>query len=165
MAIKRIVSGGQTGVDRAALDVAMELDIRCGGWCPKGRRAEDGVINSRYPLDETSTKSYSQRTEWNVRDSDGTLILTVGEPAGGTALTIRAAEELKRPFIILDPYGKAGIERFREWTKTWKIETLNVAGPRESVIPGIYDLVAAFLQKVLQNPPPNTIEDTDGYGL
>jgi hypothetical protein len=150
MAIKMIVSGGQTGVDRAALDVALTLNVSCGGWCPKGRRAEDGVINSRYPLDETSSKSYSRRTEWNVRDSDGTLILTVGEPTGGTALTIRAAEELGRPFIIIDPSSEAGVERFREWTKAWKIETLNVAGPRESAIPGIYDLAAAFLQKILQ---------------
>ncbi|MFQ5587063.1 MAG: putative molybdenum carrier protein, partial [Thermodesulfobacteriota bacterium] len=99
MAIEMIVSGGQTGVDRAALDVALELGIRCGGWCPKGRLAEDGVIDSRYHLDETGSKSYSQRTEWNVRDSDGTLILTVEEPTGGTALTIRAAEELGKPCI------------------------------------------------------------------
>jgi hypothetical protein len=150
MAIKMIVSGGQTGVDRAALDVAMERTIRCGGWCPKGRRAEDGVINRRYPLDETGSKDYSRRTEWNVRDSDGTMILTVGEPTGGTALTIRAAEELGRPCIILDPSGEAGVERFREWMEAWKIETLNVAGPRESAIPGIYDLAVAFLQKILQ---------------
>ena len=73
--ITRIISGGQTGVDRAALDAAMELGLSCGGWCPKGRHAEDGVIPSRYPLQETPTADYAQRTHWNVRDSDGTVIL------------------------------------------------------------------------------------------
>src|SRR5438876_4889366 len=82
-----IVSGGQTGVDRAALDVALELGIPCGGWCPKGRRAEDGRIPLRYPLEETTLNIYPQRTEWNVRDSDGTLVLTTGRPEGGSALT------------------------------------------------------------------------------
>jgi predicted Rossmann-fold nucleotide-binding protein len=74
--IKRIISGGQTGVDRAALDVALELGIPCGGWCPKGRLAEDGSIDLRYPLKETNSSEYRERTEKNVEDSDGTLILT-----------------------------------------------------------------------------------------
>src|SRR5438552_18876277 len=86
-----IHSGGQTGVDRAALDVALELGLPCGGWCPKGRRAEDGPIPARYPLIETSSPFYPQRTKRNVLDSDGTLILTFGCPTGGTALTIRTA--------------------------------------------------------------------------
>ncbi|MFQ5586938.1 MAG: putative molybdenum carrier protein [Thermodesulfobacteriota bacterium] len=150
MAIEMIVSGGQTGVDRAALDVALELGIRCGGWCPRGRKAEDGVIDGRYPLRETGSDKYSQRTEWNVRDSDGTLILTVGEPTGGTASTIKAAEEHGRPCLVLDPSTGGDAERFREWTETEMIETLNVAGPRESTLPGIYDMAAAFLRKILQ---------------
>ena len=78
----KIISGGQTGVDRAALDVALELGLPCGGWCPRGRRAEDGPIDPRYPLTETPWDGYPQRTEWNVRDADGTLILT---PARRTA--------------------------------------------------------------------------------
>ena len=82
--LTRIVSGGQTGVDRAALDVALELSIPCGGWCPKGRKAEDGALPARYPLKETPSEEYAQRTTWNVRDSDGTLILTHGAPTGGT---------------------------------------------------------------------------------
>ncbi|MHC4448286.1 MAG: YpsA SLOG family protein, partial [Planctomycetota bacterium] len=73
--MRKIVSGGQTGVDRAALDVAMELGVPCGGWCPQGRLAEDGEIDARYPLTETSRAHAAQRTEWNVRDSDGTLII------------------------------------------------------------------------------------------
>src|SRR6266571_9073801 len=84
MVVSKIVSGGQTGVDRAALDVALELGIPCGGWCPRGRRAEDGIIPERYPLIETPTTAYPQRTERNVRDSDGTLVLTVGRADGGT---------------------------------------------------------------------------------
>ncbi|MFQ5329880.1 MAG: putative molybdenum carrier protein [Thermodesulfobacteriota bacterium] len=150
MVIRKVISGGQTGVDRAALDVAMALGIRCGGWCPRGRRAEDGVINSRYPLDETSSKSYARRTEWNVRDSDGTFIVTVGEPTGGTALTIRAAEEMGRPCITIDPSSATGVTTFREWVEAEGIETLNIAGPRESTMVGIYELASAFLRKILQ---------------
>mgnify|MGYP003793290687 CR=1 FL=1 len=85
--IKKIVSGGQTGVDRAALDVAMQLGIPVGGWCPRGRRAEDGRIPDSYPLREASSVNYAKRTELNVRDSDGTLILSGGPLTGGTALT------------------------------------------------------------------------------
>jgi len=98
----QIVSGGQTGVDRAALEVALELGIPCGGWCPKGRLAEDGPISSRYPLQETPSDIYAQRTEWNVRDSDGTLVLTRGRPSEGTAFTIEIAARLKKPYLIID---------------------------------------------------------------
>src|SRR5437868_610576 len=109
--IRKIISGGQTGVDRAALDVALELGIACGGWCPKGRLAEDGPIPERYPLKETNLPVYPQRTEWNVRDSDGTLVLTLGSPAkngelapegSGTALTIELARRQKKPCLVVD---------------------------------------------------------------
>ena len=93
--VEKIVSGGQTGVDRAALDVALKVGIPCGGWCPKGRKAEDGAIPDRYPLTETSSASYPVRTEKNVNDSDGTLILKVGPVTGGTARTVKAAKKLK----------------------------------------------------------------------
>src|SRR5947209_11260398 len=86
--IAKIVSGGQTGVDRAALDVALELGLPCGGWCPKGRRSEGGRIPERYPLRETTSAAYPARTRRNVLYSDGTLVLTNGPPTGGTALTI-----------------------------------------------------------------------------
>src|SRR5947209_13063019 len=98
--VAKIVSGGQTGVDRAALDVALELGLPCGGWCPRGRRAEDGPLPARYPLTETSWEGYPQRTRWNVRDSDGTLILTRGQPDRGTALTIKLAQRLGKPYRI-----------------------------------------------------------------
>src|ERR1700746_3926565 len=103
--ISKIVSGGQTGVDRAALDVALDLGIACGGWCPKGRLAEDGPIPERYPLEETTLPFYPQRTERNVRDSDGTLVLTVGPPKGGTALTLVLARRQKKPFRVVNLNG------------------------------------------------------------
>ena len=98
-----IVSGGQTGVDRAALDAAMALGLEVGGWCPKGRRAADGPIPDSYPLTETKCNKYRTRTRWNVRDSDATLILCEGEPTGGTALTVQFCEQLNKPFLICSP--------------------------------------------------------------
>src|SRR6516162_9418333 len=100
--IERILSGGQTGVDRAALDVAVELGLPCGGWCPRGRRAEDGPIPERYPLKETPWDGYPQRTERNVRDSDGTLVLTLGQADRGTTLTIELAHKKRKPHLIID---------------------------------------------------------------
>ncbi len=101
--IRKIVSGGQTGVDRAALDTALELGIPCGGWCPKGRRAEDGPISAGYPLAETESGKYIKRTRLNVRDSEGTLILTASPPSGGVANTIVFAEKTGRPVMVIDP--------------------------------------------------------------
>ena len=125
--ITRIVSGGQTGVDRAALDVALKLGIPCGGWCPRGRRAEDGPIDACYPLQETPTQEYPQRTEWNVRDSDGTLVLTFGRPKGGTALTIRLAERLTRPCLVVDLDAKPApsTDVLVLWTHSHDVRVLN----------------------------------------
>jgi hypothetical protein len=150
--IRKVLSGGQTGVDRAALDFAMEIDLTCGGWCPKGRKAEDGIIPERYPLRETGSKAYSQRTEWNVRDSDGTLIITCGKPIGGTALTIMFAAEIGKPRLVLDPDAntKDSVQNFHEWVKIYRINTLNIAGPRESTMPGIYEKAMGFLRKILK---------------
>jgi hypothetical protein len=144
-----IVSGGQTGVDRAALDIALELGLPCGGWCPSGRRAEDGAIPARYPLRETPSPAYPERTEWNVRDSDGTLILHRGPLRGGTALTLRLARRLGRPALAVDLSAPPRAETVREWLAAERIEKLNVAGPRESEHPGIHDQAAVFLREVL----------------
>jgi len=97
-----IVSGGQTGVDRAALDAALALGLALGGWCPLGRRAEDGPIPRAYLLQETPTQDYAQRTEWNVRDSDATLILFRGRLTGGSARTAEHAARFERPLLTLD---------------------------------------------------------------
>jgi hypothetical protein len=149
MPVKKIVSGGQTGVDRAALDVALEIGIACGGWCPRGRRAEDGVIAARYPLKETPAAEYAVRTEWNVRDSDGTLILTVGPPTGGTRLTKSCAKRLGKPCLVVDFGDPGGTSAVAEWLRSHRINVLNVAGPRESTQPGAYHQAAAFLRAVL----------------
>src|SRR5205807_8090891 len=117
----KIVSVGQTGVDRAALDVAVELGLACGGWCPKGRRAGDGVIPNRYPLAETPREKYPQRTEWNVRDSDGTLILTRGRPKGGTALTKSLARRLRKPCLVLDLSQSADGDIVKRWAESQHI--------------------------------------------
>lgn len=147
--VKKIVSGGQSGVDRAALDVALSLGIPCGGWCPRNRLAEDGRIEERYPLTETPSEETAQRTEWNVRDSDGTLVLTQGEPSGGTALTIRLAGRLGRPFRVVDLAKGGDAGKVKEWIRRNRIEVLNVAGPRESKSPGIQGEAMAFLRTVL----------------
>jgi predicted Rossmann fold nucleotide-binding protein DprA/Smf involved in DNA uptake len=140
-----IISGGQTGVDRAALDVALELGIECGGWCPKGRLAEDGVIPKHYPLRETKSAAYPERTRKNVVDSDGTLIVTRGEPKGGTALTIQLAQEMRKPSLVIDLLAPAPTADVRRWLHDEMIALLNVAGPRESEQPGIHAEAMHFL--------------------
>ncbi|HKK13038.1 MAG TPA: putative molybdenum carrier protein [Gammaproteobacteria bacterium] len=147
--LKRIVSGGQTGVDRAALDVALSLAMPCGGWCPQGRRSADGPIPERYPLRETPSRGYRQRTEWNVRDSDATLVLDRGLPAGGTACALRAARRLGRPWLVIDPQSESDVERVHCWLEAHGVHVLNIAGPRESQQPGIHDRALSFLQSLL----------------
>jgi Circularly permutated YpsA SLOG family len=145
----KIVSGGQTGVDRAALDVALGLGLPCGGWCPRGRRAEDGPLDARYPLTETPWHGYPQRTEWNVRDADGTLVLTRGAADRGTALTIELAGRYRRPCLVLDLGEQPDPEKVRGWAQSHGVRVLNVAGPRESSCPGIYEEASRFLRKLL----------------
>jgi hypothetical protein len=152
--IEKIISGGQTGVDRAALDVAMELGIPCGGWCPKGRRAEDGRIPDRYPLQEASSPDYPVRTRLNVEDSDGTLILTSGSPKGGTALTLKLARQLHKPFFLVDLARDAAPSSLRPWLQENHIGVLNTAGPREGESSGIYEQASAFLRKALTRGLP-----------
>lgn len=147
--VTSIVSGGQTGVDRAALDVARALEITIGGWCPKGRAAEDGPIDPAYPLRETPSARPSQRTEWNVRDSDGTLIVAPGALRGGTALTRRCAERLGKPHLVVSPTDPEAPQTIRKWCLASGITVLNVAGPRESQSPGIGAQTAAMLRRVL----------------
>jgi hypothetical protein len=130
-----IVSGGQTGVDRGALDAALDVGGSCGGWCPAGRRAEDGRIPDRYPLAEVSATGYGARTLRNVLDSDGTLIIYFGRLAGGTALTERICRNHRRPVLVLDATAlaaSAAAVAIRDFVVSAGIRLLNVAGPRES---------------------------------
>jgi Circularly permutated YpsA SLOG family len=152
--VEKIVSGGQTGVDRAALDVALGMGLDCGGWCPRGRRAEDGPIPSRYPLEETTSANYSQRTKRNVRDSDGTLILCSGPPRGGTLLTQQTAVKRGKPCLLVDLEASTAVDTIRAWLGEHSIRVLNVAGPRESQAPGIALRVARVLHECLTSPPP-----------
>ena len=145
--ITTIVSGGQTGVDRAALDWALSRGLAIAGWCPSGRKAEDGRLDPQYSLKETPSSGYTQRTRWNVRDSDGTLILVRGELQGGSALTARVAEKLGRPLLVLDLDAPSdeNIIRLNDWLAGRDVRILNIAGPRESGRPGIYRDVQRFL--------------------
>lgn len=147
--IEKIVSGGQTGVDRAALDAAMSLGIPVGGWCPRGRRSEDGRIPDEYPLQETKASNYTYRTELNVRDSDGTLIVSGGPLTGGTALTRSLARRLGNPVFVIDLRNDPSPDVADAWLATHSVQTLNVAGPRESQQPGIYQQVFEFLTQLL----------------
>ena len=148
-AIRKIISGGQTGVDRAALDAAIELGIVCGGWCPKGRASEDGPIPDQYPLTETPSTDPAQRTEWNVRDADATLIIAQGKLTGGAALTQRLATSLATPCLVIDPAEATSTATVRAWVDEHAVRTLNVAGPRASTDPQIYELALGLLRKVL----------------
>jgi hypothetical protein len=152
--LEKIISGGQTGVDRAALDAAMELGIPCGGWCPQGRRAEDGKIPDRYPLQEASSPDYPLRTRLNVEDSDGTLILSRGSPQGGTALTLKLSRKLNKPFLLVDLARNPEPSEVRKWVQKNHIRILNVAGPREGESAGIFEKASAFLREVLTTPRP-----------
>jgi len=146
----RIISGGQTGVDRAALQAAIDLGIDHGGWCPRGRRAEDGRIPTRFHLQEVDSKDYSVRTLRNILESDGTLILHSGKLTGGTALTESAARQHRKPLLLvdMDKDAEGAAAKIRTWIESHQIRTLNVAGPRESTSPGIYDRALAFLAVV-----------------
>lgn len=149
--VKKIISGGQTGVDRAALDVAIELGIEHGGACPKGRLAEDGEIPEVYNLQETRSDDPKVRTRRNIRDADATLIISPRPLTGGTAATERIATKRGRPFMIISPNDKVEIaQTVREWLIANKVETLNVAGPRASEVPDIYHLAMAILLAILR---------------
>jgi hypothetical protein len=146
--VLRIVSGGQTGVDRGALDAAIALGVDHGGWCPRGRLAEDGPIPADYHLVETESAEYPVRTERNVVDSDGTLILFRGRLVGGTELTRRLALRHRRPCCLVDLDQTEGLQRIRSWLAENRIQILNVAGPRESTSPGIRSAAERFLKDV-----------------
>lgn len=150
----KIVSGGQTGVDRAALDIAIQLNIPHGGWCPKGRLAEDGTIPVKYALTETNSSEYSERTKLNIRDSDGTLILVpdaLVKISDGTQLTKQEVAEKNKPYLIIQLNQAGNIEQIADWIKLNKIEILNIAGPRESTCPGIYQQCREFLESTLRS--------------
>jgi len=153
MLLKKIISGGQTGADRAALDAAIACGMDYGGSIPRGRNAEDGSIDRRYEkLVELDSAMHRVRTEQNVMDADATLIFTRGEATGGTALTVQYAQQYKKPFLLVDVMdtgtdeAAVGIEK---WLDETRPTVLNVAGPRESKSPGMYGTVYHILAELL----------------
>ena len=152
--LKIIVSGGQTGVDRAALDAALEGNFPCGGWCPQGRVDEDGVIPDHYPLKELKKGGYHQRTLQNIIDSDGTLIIYDGDLEGGTEQTLFRCIKQRKPYKLIEARGTSpelAIDLVRDFVRDRNIGTLNVAGPRASKWTGGYgytlEVIAGLVEK------------------
>jgi Circularly permutated YpsA SLOG family len=149
-----IVSGGQTGVDRAALDAALSLGSPCGGWCPAGRLAEDGPIPARYPLTELAGADYAAQTRQNVIDSDGTLVVTYGLPSSGTARTIEFCRQHHKPVLVIE-VERSDLERAaqdaRRFVAEQNVRRLNVAGPRASNAARAYDFAFAPIGRLLSS--------------
>lgn len=149
----RIISGGQTGVDRAALDTALSSGVPCGGWCPEGRLDESGIIPPHYPLQELPGGGYIERTAQNVRDADGTVIFHPGSLQGGTEATAEFCAEKRKPCLLIDAHTVSpadAVEQLREFVQVNRIEILNVAGPRASQWPKGYAFAMQILTKFLR---------------
>ena len=149
----KIISGGQTGVDRAAFDVGLRHGIECGGWCPAGRLDEFGKIPDHYPVQELPSGGFTERTLQNVKDSDGTVVVYCDHLSGGTAQTVYFCVELRRPYELIDvskisAEGAAGL--IGDFVEKNKINILNVAGPRQSEWPEGYDYVSHALSAFLE---------------
>ena len=150
--IRKIISGGQTGVDRAALDAAIKLGIAHGGWIPKGRLAEDGSLPMTYNLQETDGSDYAERTAKNIHEADGTLIVSRGALSGGSALTRQLAIQRERPWLHIDLDDHTAFRAavaISKWLSENRIEVLNVAGPRASKDPQIYAKTRNLLKSVV----------------
>jgi len=154
--VRRIVSGGQSGADRASLDLAIRLGIPHGGWCPRGRKAEDGLIHRRYRLRETPSAGYAQRTEWNVRDSDGTVIFSLtNQLTGGSKKTLQFGRKYGRPCLHLVAAQRSSnhADLLCRFVKRHHIRVLNIAGPRKSEEPRVGSFVTRTLRQALKRLP------------
>lgn len=155
--VLKIISGGQTGADRGGLEAGRALQLEIGGYCPKGRRAEDGKVPAIYPLEETASSSYPDRTAMNVIRSDGTLVFTRGAAERGSLLTIDLARQHAKPFLHLDLDGwttASAVVAVQTFLESHSIQILNVAGNRESVAPGIGAEVKGILMYALRREVP-----------
>lgn len=150
----KIVSGAQTGVDRAALDAALKKNVPCGGWCPVGRKAEDGIIPESYPVQELGAGGYRERTKKNVQDSDGTVIIYFGRLSGGTEETLRDCLNQRKPYLLLDGSEVSvhrAAERILEFQQQLPTGNLNFAGPRASGEPRAYDYTLKAVEIFLES--------------
>jgi len=147
--VSKVISGGQTGVDRAALDAAIQIGIEIGGWCPRDRWAEDGAIPAKYPLIETESDDRSERTAMNVKESHATLILHDGAESPGTEFTEELARSSGKPCLVANLHHPELVRSVRLWLDRTTPSALNVAGPRESESSGIYDLALKALVEIL----------------
>jgi len=150
----KIISGGQTGVDRGALDAALEAGIDCGGTCPTGRKAEDGIIPTIYPMTELTSNVYSDRTRQNVINSDATLVIHFGQLEGGTAFTRQCCIAEDKPHLVIDAVRDeltVLVQLILEFIKQNKVQVLNVAGPRASKVPIAQETTKQLLTTVLKN--------------
>jgi len=148
----KIISGAQTGVDRAALDAALSENISCGGWCPEGRKAEDGVIPEIYPVQELKGGDYPARTLKNVQDSDGTVIIYFGYLRGGTEKTLRFCLDEGKPYLLIDAQELTPIRAAQRITEFFSLlggDTLNFAGPRASHVETAYDYTLKTIRKFI----------------
>lgn len=150
MIVEKIISGGQTGADRAGLDVALWHQFPHGGWCPRGRKAEDGPLAGQFQLVETPTSNYLQRTEWNVRDTDGTIVFTLSPiVTGGSLRTLEFARKHKKPFLHIHRGMYQPDSAVQQFISTHGIKLLNIAGSRESKEPGIHQWTKEVLDRAL----------------
>jgi hypothetical protein len=149
--IQKIISGAQTGADRAGIDAAIESGMPYGGWIPKGRKAEDGTVPDTYTeLQELTRGGYPKRTEQNVIDTDGTVIFTYGKLSTGSALTAKFARQHNRPYLHIDLDTVSDpVMAVKDWMLDWDIKVLNVAGRSASKAPGIYDQVKDIIKRVI----------------
>jgi hypothetical protein len=155
MPLQRVVSGGQTGVDRGALDAALDCGFPCGGWCPAGRKAEDGVIPAHYPVAELAEGDYRHRTIQNVLDSDGTLVIYFEYLRGGTEQTVLHCIRRQRPYKLVDAAevsAQQGVRLAAAFVATIRAGILNIAGPRHSQEPRAHAYAYALVSTLLRSP-------------
>lgn len=153
MGLLKIISGGQTGVDRGALDAALARGFPCGGWCPPGRMAEDGVIPDSYPLTEMKRGGYLERTIQNVIDADGTAVIHFGGLEGGTAQTVLHCKRCRKPYLLIDAEKisvSQAVAAIAAFVMSYAVAVLNVAGPRQSKAPGAHAYAFEVISRLLE---------------